>query len=64
MQKCVGFKSDEAATMLGHRSSVETIFKKVNSFVTSTHRINLVAFEAIKSSECKSLCTKIDVIHL
>ena len=66
LQKCVGFGSDGAATMLGQRSGMAIKLKKINQFLTSVHciahRTSLVALEAAKSTECESLSTKIDAL--
>jgi hypothetical protein len=66
MQKCCGFGSDGAATMLGQRSGMATKLKKISPFLTSVHciahRTNLAALEVAKSMKCKSLSTEIDVL--
>ena len=57
MNKCVGFESDGASTMVGKNTCVATLFKNVNSFFTSihciAHRTNLAALEASKTNSCK-----------
>jgi hypothetical protein len=64
MEKCVGFGSDGAATMVGKNSSVATFLKKVNPFLTSTHcvahKTNLAALEASKNESCKDMSSEVD----
>jgi hypothetical protein len=64
MDKCVGFGSDGAATMVGKNIGVATLLKKVNPFLTSTHcvahRTNLAALEASKNASCKDISSEID----
>ena len=66
MNKCVGFGSDGASTVVGKNTCVATLLKKVNHFLTSTHcvahRSNLVALEASKTNDCKNL--SLDVHHV
>lgn len=62
IQKRVGFGYDRATIISGQPQvpcSMTTKLKKISPFVISTyfitHKINLIALEATKSIECKSL---------
>ena len=64
MNKCVGFGFDGASTMAGTNTSVATLSKNVNYFLTSIHCVahitNLAAFEASKTESCKDLSLDVD----
>ena len=63
--KCVGFGSDGASTMIDKQNGVVTRLKdKVNYFLTSihcvAHMINLAAIDATKVGPCKVMSKEID----
>ena len=65
--KCVGFGSDKASTMIGKQNGVAARLKdKVNHFLTSiycvAHRTNLAAIYATKVEPCKNVSKKIDTL--
>src|ERR1700738_4394273 len=64
MNKCVGFGSDGASTIVGKNIGMTTFLEKVNPFLTSTHyvahRTNLAALEAFKIKSCKKLSLNVD----
>ena len=58
--KCVGFGSDRASTMIGKQNGVAArLKKKVNSFLTLihcvAHKTNLAAIDATKVGRCKNM---------
>ena len=64
--KCVGFGSFGVSTMVGRNNGVAALLKKESPFMTSTHcishRTNLAALEASKTSSCKELSVEIDTL--
>ena len=64
MNKCIGFGSDGASTMVGKNTCVATLLKNVNHFLTSiycvAHKTNLAALEASKTDGCKELSLDVD----
>ena len=65
--KCVGFRSDGALTMIGKHNKVSARLKeKINSFLTSVHcvtyRTNLTAIDVTKVGLCKAMSREIDVL--
>ena len=64
--KCVGFGSDGASTMIGKQNGVAVRFKeKINPFLTFVycvkHMTNLKAIDAIKVRPYKDMSKEIDV---
>ena len=65
--KCVGFGSVGASTVIGKQNGVAArLKKKVNHFLTSIHcvtyRINLAAIDATKVGPCKDMSREIDTL--
>jgi hypothetical protein len=65
--KCVGFGSDGASTMIGKQNGVAARLKeKVNYFLTFVHcvahRTNLTAIVATKVGPCKDMSREIDAL--
>ena len=65
--KCVGFGSDGASTMIGKQNGVAARLKeKINHFLTSVHcvahRTNLAAIDATKVGPCKDMSREIDAL--
>jgi hypothetical protein len=65
--KCVGFGSNGASTMIGKQNEVAVRLKdKVNHFLTSihcvAHRTNLAAIDATKVGPCKIMSKEINAL--